>query len=326
VLGGSDAYLKKGQWQLTTSFFHFYSDQHYIGTAPNAAITPYQGPDNARSQFNLDLTYALTDRWNISLDVPIQYQTYDLHRPFAASGMTGPVPINTGASGLGDLTLRGGRWLFSTHQSRGNILVSLGLEMPTGKSYATSNVYGRQVPVDISVQPGNGAWAPVPAVQAFRSFHWISVYGLATYLINPRNTTGTPAFFNALSNPNTTNLNSSTDQYLAEAGAAVPLPARWRMRWISPALAYRVSGVPVRDLFGPSDGFRRPADLQYIAPGLNITLRGRTINLSVPINTYINVKPHIVNGANQNTDSTVPGFMFSLSYPLVFGGGGRGGI
>jgi len=36
-------------------------------------------------------------------------------------------------------------------------------------------------------------------VQAFRGFRWVSVYWLATYLINPRNTTGTKAFFSALS-------------------------------------------------------------------------------------------------------------------------------
>jgi hypothetical protein len=310
--------MTKRQWQLTTSFFHFYSDKHYIGTEPNTRINAYDGPVNVRSQFNFDLAYAITDRWIVSLDVPIQHQTYNLHRTFPASGSTGPVPINTGANGLGDITLRGGRWLFSTEQSRGNIFVSLGLEMPTGKSDATSDVYGRQVPVDISVQPGNGAWGVVPTVQAFKTFSRFSVYGFATYLIDPRNTTGTPAFFSALHDPNTTTVNSSTDQYLAEVGGAIPTP----LHWLSLTAGYRFSGVPVNDLFGPSDGFRRPADLQYAMPGVEISLLGRTIDFSVPIVTYINVKPRIANGVNQNTDSTVPSFMFSISYPLRFGGGG----
>jgi len=310
--------MKKGQWQLTTSFFHFYSDKHYIGTEPNNNINAYQGPVNVRSQFNFDLTYAITDRWSVSLDVPIQHQTYNLHRPFPASGSTGPVPIDTGANGLGDMTLRAGYWLFSTKQSRRNVFVSVGVEMPTGDSDATSNVYGRQVPVDISVQPGDGAWGVVPTVQAFQTFHRFAVYGFATYLIDARNTTGTQAFFPALSNPNTTTVNSSTDQYVAEVGGAIPTP----LRWLSFTTSYRFTGVPVRDLFGPSDGFRRPANLQYIAPGLDVTFLGRTINLSVPIVTYIDVKPHIVNGVNQNTDSTVPSFMFTISYPLRLGGGG----
>jgi hypothetical protein len=310
--------MKKGQWQLTTSFFHFYSDKHYVGTAPNTNINAYRGPVNIRSQFNFELAYALTDRWNISLDVPVQHQTYNLHRPFAASGSSGPVPINTGSNGLGDITARAGYWLFSTEHTRGNVFVSMGLEMPTGNDHATSNVYGRAVPVDISVQPGNGAWGVVPTVQAFRTFHRFSVYGLATYLINPRNTTGTPAFFSALSRPDTTNVNSSSDQYVAEFGGAIPTP----LHWLSFTTSYRFSGVPVHDLFGPSDGFRRPANLQYISPGLEFTLLGRTVNFSLPIVTYIDVKPRVVNGVNQNTDSTVPSFMFSISYPLRFGGHG----
>jgi hypothetical protein len=145
------------------------------------------------------------------------------------------------------------------------------------------------------------------------------LYGFATYLISPRNTTGTQAFFPALRNPDTTTLNSSTDQYLAVIGGSIPTP----LHWLSITAAYRFSGVPVEDLFGPSDGFRRPADLQYAEPGVEVNLLGRTIDFSVPIVTYINVKPHIVNGVNQNTDSTVPDFMFSISYPLRFGGGRR---
>ena len=318
MLGGSDAYLKKGQWQLTTSFFHFYSDKHYVGTEPNTNINAYRGPVNVRSQFDFDLAYALTDRWTLSLDIPVQHQTYNLHREFPESGTTDPVPLNTGSNGIGDITARAGYWLFSPKHQRGNVFVSLGLEMPTGNDYVTSNLYGREVPVDISVQPGNGAWGVVPTVQAFRSFRHFSVYGVATYLINPRNTTGTPAFFSALRDPNTTNVNSSTDQYVAEFGGAVPTP----IRWLSFTTSYRFSGVPVNDLFGPSDGFRRPADLQYISPGLQVNLFGRTVNFSIPIVTHINVKPRIINGVNRNTDSTVPSFMFSISYPLRFGGGG----
>ena len=316
MFGGSDTYLQKGQWEFRTSFFRFVSDKHYIGTERNLALDAYKGPVNIRNQFNFDLTYALTPRWNLSLDVPVQFQTYNLHRVLPSSGSSQPVPINTGANGLGDISVRGGYWLFSTEHSKGNVFVSMGLQFPTGDSGATSLVYGRAIPVDISVQPGNGAWGVIPTVQAFRNFGRISTYGVATYLIDPRNTTGTPAFFSALNNPSATTVNSSTDQYLAEFGASVRTP----LRWISPTLAYRISGVPVQDLIGASDGFRRPATLGYIAPGVDVTLLGRTINLSVPIVTNINVKPHIVNGVNQNTDSTVPDFMFSVSYPLRFGG------
>jgi hypothetical protein len=316
VFGGEGAYLQKGEWEFRTSFFRFVSDKHYIGTEPNPNLDPYKGPVNNRDQMNFALTYGLTSRWDLSVDIPFQIQSYNLHRVVRGSGSNQPVPVNTGADGIGDLTVRAGYWLFSTEQPKRNVFVSLGLQFPTADSSATSYVYGRAIPVDISVQPGSGGWGIVPTVQAFRSFGRVTAYAVGTYLINPTNTTGTGAFFSTLFSPSSTTVNSSTDQFLAEFGASV----RTRLRWISPTLAYRISGVPPLDLIGDSDGFRRPATLGYIEPGLNLFVLGHTINLSVPIVTYINVKPHYVNGVNQNTDATVPGFMFSVSYPLRFGG------
>ncbi len=170
--------------------------------------------------------------------------------------------------------------------------------------------------MDISVQPGTGGWGIAPMVQAFRNFGRVTAYGVGTYVIDPTNTTGTPAFFPSLFGSSNPDVNSSNDQFLVEFGASV----RTKLRWLSPTLAYRISGVPPLDPIGGSDGFRRPATLGYIEPGVNLNLLGHRINFSVPIVTYINVKPHYVNGVNQNTDSTVPGFMFTVSYPLRFGG------
>ena len=278
------------------SFLRYYSDKRFVGDSRNFAIDAFRGPMNIRNRFNFDVTYAFSPRWSLSLDVPVQFQTYNLHRVVPASGSTLPVPVNTGANGLGDIILRAGAWLLSDEHMKGNIFVSPGMEFPTGSTDARSPVCGRQVPVDISVQPGNGAWGIIPTVEAFRTFRRFSVYGLATHLINinPRNTTGAQAFFGALSNPATTMVNSGTDQYLALAGAALPLPRRFIS--VPPTLTYRFSGVPVQDLMGASDGFRRPANLQYIAPGVDANFHGQTISLTVPIVTYINVKPYIVNG------------------------------
>src|SRR5262249_44372430 len=157
---------------------------------------------------------------------------------------------NTGAKGLGDISLRGGYWLLSTEHTKENVFLSMGLQIPTGNTGATSLVYGRAVPVDVSVQPGIGSWGFAPMVQAFRNFRRVSFYGLGTYLVSPRNTTNTKAFFSALSNPNTTQVNSSSDQYMTAFGATVPI---WP-RWVALNLGYRISGVPVRDLIGGSDG------------------------------------------------------------------------
>lgn len=314
MYGGSASYLHRGQWELTTSFLRFVSDHHYIGTSPNLRLTPYAGPVNTRNQFNFDLTYGLTSRWSLGLDVPLQFQSYNLHR--SLPGSTGIVPIHTGANGIGDITVRAGYWLFSTESSKGNVNVSLGMEMPTGDSDAASLVQGTFVPVDISVQPGTGGWGIVPTVQAFRSFGPVTAYGVATYVITPQNTNSTPSFFPSLFGRPNPAVNSIADQFLFEGGVSVATP----LHWISPTLGYRVAGVPVNDLIGGSDGFRRPATLNYIEPGVNITLFGRTLNISVPVVTYINIKPRIINGVNANTDATVPDYMFTLNYSFRFGG------
>jgi hypothetical protein len=320
VFGGESGYLHKGEWEFRTSMLHFLSDKHYIGTERNLSLTAFDGPINNRTQLNFDFTYGLTSRTDLTLDIPFQVQSYNLHKPLnrIESGATSslPVPVNTDADGVGDLSLSVGRWMFSTEHSKGNVHVSLGVQFPTGDSSAVSTVYNRAVPVDISVQPGTGGWGFIPTIQAFRTFNRFSVYGVGTYLINPVNTTGTPAFFSTLFNSKVVTVNSSTDAYMVEFGASVPTP----LHWISPTIAYRISGVPPLDLIGASDGFRRPAQLGYIEPGVNLTLLGHTVNLTVPIATYINVKPHYVNGVNQNTDATVPGFMFTLSYSFRFGG------
>jgi len=99
--------------------------------------------------------------------------------------------------------------------------------------------------------------------------------------------------------------------------------ARTRFHRISSTRACRIPGAPHLDLTGVAERLRRPATLGDIEPGLKLNVLGHTINFSVPMVTYINVKPPCVSGVNQNTDATVPGFMFSVSYPLRFGGRSR---
>src|SRR5205823_1430275 len=52
------------------------------------------------------------------------------------------------------------------------------------------------------------------------------------------------------------------------------------------SLGGRVDGIPMRDLIGRSDGFRRPAIIGYVEPALSVT-RGRgTYTISAPVRAY----------------------------------------
>lgn len=298
---------------------HWYSDKHYVGTQPNFGINDI-GPFNTMNQFNVSASYGLTPRWELFVDLPILFHSYNLIRPLAGVSRT-PVPIQAGVNGIGDITIGAGYWLFplAGTPSRGNLQFSLGLQIPTGNDAATFSAYGRLIPAEWSVQPGDGSWGIGPTLRGFRPLgRGYSVFGVATYLITPRDTTGTPAFFPSLSNPHTTVVNSSADQFFAEVAVAAPSP--WP--WLTPTLGYIVSGVPREDLIGGSDGFRRPATLAYLAPGISLTIAGQSFSISLPMMAYENIKPPVnpQNGRDL-TDATVPGFMFSINHSFRFGGG-----
>ena len=75
--------------------------------------------------------------------------------------------------------------------------------------------------------------------------------------------------------------NAVTDAYLARAGAvfAIQKTHGW-----TASLGGRIEGIPVRDAFGKSNGFRRPGYAISIEPGINYVRKGRDIwSLSVPI-------------------------------------------
>ncbi len=319
VFEGQSTFLQKGQWEFTATGLNWYSHKHYVGTHPNPSINPY-GPFNKRTQFDFRLFYGLTNRWELSLDVPVQFQSYDGFWPVYGYSTT-RVPVKTGADGFGDIVVSASRWMFSTEQSKGNVSLSFGLSIPTGNTDATSEVYGRTIPVEWNVQPGGGSWGLVPTIRAFRNLRWgMTAYGAATYLITPRDTTGTPVFSPDLFYGQTSVVNSSADQYFAESGLSFPSP----LRWISPTVAYVVSGVPRRDLIGGSDGFRRPATLEYVAPGFNLAIAGQVLTLGVPLLTYYNIKPPIQPNIFGNrvldvTDATIPGVMVSATYSFRFG-------
>jgi hypothetical protein len=97
--------------------------------------------------------------------------------------------------------------------------------------------------------------------------------------------------------------------------AQINFLASWRRcktmqkRWPLPSISYRIIGVPVNDVFGPSHGFRHSADMQFIEPGLSFQFGEQVVFFSTGILTYVNVKP------NPNvTDATIPKYIFNMAF------------
>jgi hypothetical protein len=309
VFGGLSTYLNKGDLQVTVSYRGYESTKHFQGKKPFPELDA-NGPINRQHQLNFDFTYAFSQKLNLSLNVPVHVNSFSVRR--AAPGNPVPFFQKTESKGVGDISVRARYWLLSTERSDRNIGVSVGLKMPTGKANREDQIVGRVVPVDISVQTGDKGWGMTAGVQGFQRIKRVNIYGAASYLFNPRNTTGVPTFFGSLTNARNTTVNSVPDQFSAQIGTSVHIKRKWPL----PTIAYRVEGAPVTDVFGKSDGFRRPGTFGFVEPGVSYGIGKHLFSFNVAIRNYVHVKdaPNSV----RIEDATIPKYMFFVAYSKRF--------
>ncbi len=256
-------YLAPHQWELTIGFRHQYSFKHFVGSTEQEYRAQQQS--EVRNKINLpdfNVTYQATARWSFSGDVPVLFATRR-----GESSTT-----EYASQGIGDTILTAQSWIWSpTKPHRGNISIGFGTQLPTGRDDVQSTVLSgttrETVPVDFSIQPGQGGWGIVGQFQAFHLAGKKGVfYADGSYIANPQDTNGVDsehAYPSSIGPED--EYNSITDEYLAEAGYAYPLG--W-IRGLVLTFGPRDEGVPVRDIFGKSDGFRRPGYAVSLEPGL----------------------------------------------------------
>jgi hypothetical protein len=312
LFGGLSPYMNPGDWSLQVFYRGYRSVEHFRGTNPLPELDE-NGPRNVQHYATAEAWYGVSRRVNLSLSVPLHVNSFDVRRSPPGGGERVWVPI--GSSGIGDVALRARLWTLDpdgpTSGTR-NIGLSLGVKVPTGSSDRTDDYFGRQVPVDVSIQTGDGSWAGTAALYGFQSLNRVTLYGTGSYLFNPTNTTGTPTFFGSLNNPDNDSLNSAADQFTAQVGASLDL----KPGWPQPSLAYRIEGVPVSDLFGDSDGFRRPGLIGFIEPGLTLAVGPHLFSATMAIRAHVNIKDSPT--STRVEDATVPGFIFSAAWSLRF--------
>jgi hypothetical protein len=256
-----------GEWihglTITTGYRVYNSFRHYIGTVEqtqreinkNAVV-------NHVNLFELDINYQFTPRVSFVASVP----------GMAATRHHQGDPTNFYRSGgIGDVTMGVQTWVWRPPtESHGNVNFSAQLKLPTGindaKGTTTKNGVSAILPFDESIQPGDGTWGFSLATEAYREF-WLHTTGYFTgsWLFSPQDTTGV---FQARSAPGE-NVISATDQYLWRGGVSHPAPNYKVLRGLSLSIGGRMEGVPVRDAFGSSNGFRRPGYVISIEPGMS---------------------------------------------------------
>jgi hypothetical protein len=300
VLGAKlSPYLEEGEWQLGATYRTFHADKQYTGTRLNPDVTRLK--TNVISDLQLldiGATYALDRQWNLTLGVPVVIYASS-SRALPANVEGSPRFVHS-TNGIGDITLTARRWLVDVDRANaGNLSLGVGLKLPTGNANAKDlfpNGRGQDIqlrPVDQSIQPGDGGWGVIFDLQAFKQVDQFTFFMQGTYLANPRASNGTlsPP---ALLNPNgpsavAPNLryNTVADQYLGRVGFTHPVPG---VKGLNILLAGRIEGVPQKDLWGETTGFRRPGYGISIEPGLIYTLPGgrTTASVSVPVTTQVN--------------------------------------
>ncbi len=304
-------------WALSTDYRYFNSIHDYVGRTENARIGT--GVFNKSNFTDFGLTYIFDSRWSATLTVPFVVND--------RSQVTNGLRYHTDSVGIGDTSIEGNYWVFDPRgHPKGNILLGLGLQMPTGNDKAmgeflsynkTINAYtAKAQPVDQSIQPGTGGWDGILDLYAF---HQVAVQGLnaylsATYTFVPfQNENGVPTYrgnpFEAIT--------GITDSYLYRAGLEYQLLPKYG---VSVSWGLRMEGVPVKNWFGDSAGFRRPGYSVDWEPGVAWSHRNISLRLYVPYSIYhdrtqslADQKYTVVTGKYQHGDA------FFANYEIVAG-------
>ena len=279
----------------------FSSNKYFQGSTEIARPNAVRNHQNI---FDVGIEYQLSPRWSFIADVPVFDGTRNQIYP--------PVGIFR-VNGIGDTLIGAQSWIFrGPTENGGNIAVSAQLKIPTGLNNATgAAVRGGQTIIataDQSMQPGDGGWGFVLGTQGYkRLWSTASAYGQASYLFNPEDTNNVATF---RSQPGQSVM-SVTDQYLYRAGVSQSIPSR-HLRGVALSLGIRGEGVPVRDLLGDSNGFRRPGFIFSLDPGLMIDIKRTTLSVNGPWALYRDRPPsvpeiqyHITNGDAFFADYTI---------------------
>ncbi len=292
-------------WRSYSSFRHFSGTVENTSRQTLGTFIP-----NHQNLYNLSLDMQLTQRWSVNAFVPVLQGTRD--QKYA------PVQ-KVEIAGIGDMILGFQGWVFRPPtENSGNIAFNAGLKLPTGINNGTgtgklANGTVQKVVADQSLQPGDGTWGFTLGSQAYKTapFHTIG-YFQDSWLFSPVDTTGVPTFRTAKGE----DVMSATDQYLFRAGLSRHVP---RVRGLAASFGGRMEGIPVRDAFGKSDGFRRPGYIISVEPAVQYQYRHSMIALSSSWAVQRNRRASVTDLANhKHGDAAFADYALGLSVAHTF--------
>lgn len=279
------ALFSKGDWQIGMNYRYFKSFRHFRGSEeePDRVSNASEVINHAHA-WDFTATYGLSNRLYVVMTLPFVINTRSsLYEHGRDERHT------TYSRGLADMRLSLGYWLFDPMENPGgNIAIGLGVKLPTGDFSASDIFYNvgengaPQVrPVDQSIQPGDGGFGATFDIQVYKTLgDNLLFFASGFYLINPRETNGVRTFRETLSQIlQNEAIMSVPDQYGLRGGFSYNLPPAG----VGFFVGGRYEGVPVEDLVGGSQGFRRPGNVFSLEPGVSYMKGNVSINASVPI-------------------------------------------
>ncbi|MCM4153848.1 hypothetical protein DHD05_19825 [Arenibacter sp. N53] len=316
--------LGKGDLQIGMNYRYFKSFRHFRGTKEEAdRVANNTEVINHSHAWDFFLTYGISERFYTSITIPTvinaRSSLYEHGREERNS---------TFSRGLADIRAGIGYWLLdpSLNPNR-NLAVGLGLKLPTGDYNATDVFYNvgpegspEVRPVDQSIQPGDGGFGFTIDLQFYQKIaSGLFAYGGGFYLFNPRETNGIRTFRETLS-PILENeaIMAVPDQYSVRTGLSCSLSND-----ISTSLGARFDAVPVKDIIGGNEGFRRPGNVLSIEPGIAYMYQNFTLNLNVPFavrrdrpQSVTDKQTEIGTGSPRNGDAAFADYLinFGVSY------------
>jgi len=272
-LTSRDVYRRR-LWSISVGYRFQPSSRHFVGTVEQKQREANGNQiQNTYHLFDVSVERLLTRRWSVNTSLPILFAYRNqLYNPRAEYRVRG----------IGDMTIGARSWIFRPPtEGGGNIAIGMSLKLPTGKSDARGMALdARGNPVlavaDQSIQAGDGGTGFALDLQAYQPiFYRAMLYFSGSYLFNPRDTNGVPTFRSRASEA----VMSVADQYLYRGGVAYAVP---KFRGLTVTFGGRMEGVPVRDAFGKSNGFRRPGYAISLDPGFLVARGNNVFSCNIP--------------------------------------------
>jgi hypothetical protein len=297
-------------WTVTLGYRYQPSFRHFIGTVEQVQReVNHNQIENIYHLVDINIERQLTPRWSLSAGVPMLFaHRNQLYSP------AGRYVVNS----FGDATIGARAWIFKPPTESGNnISVGMSLKVPTGVYNATGAAISGGKPIiataDQSIQAGDGGTGFSIDIQGYKhTIFQTELYFAGVYLFNPRDTNGVSTFRRA----NGEQVMSVTDQYLFRGGVGRAIP---KLHGLAASFGGRIEGVPVRDLIGGANGFRRPGYAISIDPGLLYVYKDYTFSLNTPVAVERNRKRSVADYMNgTHGDAAFADYTFMLSVSRRF--------